>query len=96
MERDRHFVLTDGLDRRVERDLIAIEAKAAFSEQGHEVTRRHRAEQLARFRGLAQNGEPLAVELAGDLIGFGLQRERAGFELAFHLFKAGAVFVRGA
>src|ERR1700758_1972906 len=96
MERDRYFVLANALDWRVERDLVAIDAKAALAKQGDKVTRGHRAEQLAGFGGLAQNGKALAVEFPGHLIRIGLERERARFELAFHLFKARAVFVRGA
>ena len=95
VQRDRHFVLTDRLDRCIERDLTAIDPEAGIADEGNEIARRYRTEQLTRLRSLPQHGEALAVELSRDLRSLGLKRERARFEIAFHCFIAAAVLGRG-
>ena len=67
MQRDRHLVPADRLDRRVERDLTAVDIESGRRQQADQVARRNRAEQLTRFRRLADDREVLAVELFGDL-----------------------------
>ena len=58
-------VLADGLDRRIQRDLIAVEPKPGIAEQADQIARRDRSKQLAGFGGLAQHGEALTVQLTG-------------------------------
>jgi hypothetical protein len=45
---------------------------------------------------LPQHGETLAVKLVGHLSRFALKCERTRLEFAFHIFKARAIFRRGA
>src|SRR6202044_1578616 len=73
MQRQRNGVTADGLDRSVERDLIAVDAESGAADQADKIARRDRAEQLTGFRGLAQNGEAVPIELLGDTRCLGLE-----------------------
>src|SRR5205814_7258259 len=55
-----------------------------------------RAEQLATFRGLADDHDFLAVDLLGDLARFALGLDVVGLEVGFHAVIPGAVLGGGA
>ncbi len=93
MQRDRHLVSADHLDRSVQVDLIAGHLDAGFRDHHCDIARRDRAEKLAGFRRLAQHHEGLAVDLSGNLLGFAAVLGIARLELLAHLLKARLVFL---
>src|ERR1051325_9137049 len=96
MQRDRHLVQADALDRRIERDLAARDAReAALVEEGGDVAARHRAVELAGLRGLAQHHEALAVEAAADLLRFAAHLGVARLEVGLHAFVLRLVLLGG-
>src|SRR5262249_56344378 len=92
VQRNRYLMLADRFDRRVHRNLIAVETKPSIAKQADYIARRNRAEQLPGFGGLPQHGKALAVELFRHFAGFALKRKGARFKLAFHFFEASTVF----
>ena len=91
VQRNRYLVQSDRLDRRVQRDLSAVDSKTLFRDQQGQVARGDRAIKLAALGRLAQHREALAVELLSDLFRFPFLLEVARFELDFHLLEARAV-----
>ena len=96
MQRQRHLVLADRLDRRVEFDRGAGDGVTFGRNQGSDIAGRDRAEQLAGFARLADDDEGLAVDLGRDLAGFALALEALLLQLRLHAFVFGLAFGIGA
>ena len=96
MQSDAGGVDAERFDRLVEHDLAAVDAEAAGGDHLGQIARGDRAVQLAGVAGLADGEEGLALELAGDGLGFLLQLEVARLQLGALAFEAGEVILRGA
>ena len=64
MESDLHRVEADGLDRRIEKHVVARDLEPGGGGRFCDIPGRDGAIELARFAGLAQDHEALAFELA--------------------------------
>ena len=93
MQRDRHLVAADHLDRGMEVDLVAGHLDAGVGDHRGNVARRDRAEKLAGLGRLTDDHEGLAVELSGNLLGFAAVLEVLRLEILAHQFKARLVFL---
>src|SRR5262249_25878778 len=88
MERQRHFVLANRLDRRIEHDLRACDLCTVIFEQAGNIPRRNRPKQLASFARLTQNHIALAIEFPGKFACFTLHLEIASLKFGFHILEA--------
>ena len=96
MQLHRHDVQANGLDRRQQRDLIAVYAHAASGDDVGDVAGRDRSVELAGFAGLTDDDEALAVERGVHLLGFGLLFQIAGLKLGALIVEALLVGAGGA
>ncbi len=87
MQRHGERVEPQFLDRPRQYDLLAVDREAGGGRGIRGVARRDRTVERAGVRGRADHDEPLAVELVGQGLGFGLGLEVARLELGLLRFE---------
>ena len=98
MQRDDDLVQTDGLDRMVQFNLVAVQGEAVGGDDFSNVAGRNRTVELTGFTSRTDDDEAFAIKLFGNGQGFILAFEILGLKLgalAFELLLVGFIGAQG-